>query len=165
HRSIRSALLAFLCGAKERVGFGGTMGSLLLTRKTKRDLTKHEIIRNLSLLEPFFGKVEPVPPEIFPTKDDFVFVKEKLKDVFDGSFGWRVIFAPGSAWATKRYPRVYFTELGKLLLEYGIKFIIIIGGKEDWRICKDIKDRIGERAINVAGMFTPLQSCALMTMC
>lgn len=165
HRSFRSGLLAFLSGATERIGFKGTLASFFLTRSVIRDLSKHEIARNLSLLEPLFGTVEPVPPELYPSKEDFIVVREKLKDIVKDQFGWKVIFAPGSNWATKRYPRVYFAEVGKLLLDAGVKYILLIGGQEDKRICEDIKNRIGNRAVNVAGLLTPLQSCALMTMC
>lgn len=165
HRSFRTGLLAFLSGTKERIGFGGSPSSIFLTRRIKRDLSIHEIQRNLALLEPFFGKVEPIPPDVYPSKDDFIAVREKLKDIITEQFGWKVIFAPGSIWPTKRYPRVYYAEVGKILLDSGVKYIILVGGKEDRQICDDIKEKIGKRAINVAGLLTPLQTCALMTMC
>jgi heptosyltransferase-2 len=165
HRSFRSALLAFLSGIPERVGFRGAIGSVMLTKTVERDLSKHEVERNLSLLSPFTDKIKPAYPEVYPSREDYEFVRRELKEVFADRFGWRVIFAPGSEWATKRYPRIYYAEVGRILLEAGVRYIILIGGKEDRRICEDIQKRIGKRAINVAGLFTPLQSCALMTMC
>ena len=163
HRSFRSSFLGFLTRAHKRIGYNESAGSYFHTTRVKRDETKHEIERILDLLTPIKSPVKRCCPELYPSGDDYNFIYEELRDIFKEPFGWKVVIAPGSTWGTKRYPVIYYAEVGRLLLDAGIRFIIIIGGKRDWKLCEEIKERIGKGAINVAGKFTPLQSTALIS--
>mgnify|MGYP000082394770 CR=1 FL=1 len=165
HRSFRSSLLGFLTRAPKRIGYYESAGSFFHTDRVVWNKNKHEVERILDLLEHIDGTTEPCSPELFPSQEDYRKVYAELKDIYREPFGWKVVLAPGSTWATKRYPPIYFAEVGTLLLEAGVRYILIIGGKRDRRLCQEIKEQIGDNAINVAGKFTPLQSTALISAC
>ena len=165
HRSLRSSLLAFLSRIPVRVGYYESAGSYLLNTKVRRKMEQHEIERILSLLTPFDKSVKPAPPSLFPSEKDYQFVYDELKDVFTQPFGWKVVIAPGATWGAKKYPSIYYAEVGRLLLDAGVRYIIIMGGQNDFKLCEEIRCNIGDGAINVAGKFTPLQSTALISAC
>src|SRR6266446_2689340 len=62
HRSLRTALV--LAGARipRRVGFRESRGALLYHERVGRDRRRHDVERNLALLEPFGGSpADPLP--------------------------------------------------------------------------------------------------------
>src|ERR1051325_3066782 len=53
HKSLRSALMLYLAGIPHRVGFRQSRGWVFFNRRAARDGTRHDVERNLSLLESF----------------------------------------------------------------------------------------------------------------
>jgi lipopolysaccharide heptosyltransferase II len=70
-----------------------------------------------------------------------------------------VVMAPGAANFTKRWPLIYYAELGKKLFQD----IVLIGGPEDRIECETIRKRIGSRCTNLAGKLSLKQSGALIS--
>jgi len=72
-------------------------------------------------------------------------------------------FCPGARHFTKRYPKEYFTELGKLLsnAEYQI---VLFGGKIDKELCAEITAEI-PNSINLSNDDNLLQTLSDMKMC
>jgi lipopolysaccharide heptosyltransferase II len=69
-----------------------------------------------------------------------------------------VVLAPGAARITKRWPKEYFAQLGRLLKEK----IIIVGGPEDMDTGEKICRQIGSKCHNLAGKLSLKQSGALI---
>ncbi len=69
--------------------------------------------------------------------------------------------APGSVWNTKKWLPEYFSELIKLLSKNGIK-AVLIGGKEDRKLCQNIIDTSGTDSLNLAGKLNLKGSAAVI---
>ena len=170
HRSIRSAAIGFLARIPMRIGFSTSAGRILFTDKVPYEKGNHEITRNLSLLKPLGIQAgDDVLPSLYPGKGDRDKVDEILrKHVLSGSAVKQngiVAVAPGSIWNTKRWLKENFIRLGKLLIDKGFS-IVLVGGKEDERLCREIEQSIGNRRVlNAAGRLTPLQSAELIRRC
>jgi heptosyltransferase-2 len=73
-----------------------------------------------------------------------------------------VALAPGSIWATKRWPAAHFVGLAKLLVDAGWA-LALIGGTQDRSLCDQISDAVGgKHALNAAGALNLLQSAELI---
>ena len=71
HRSLRTAVLIFLAGIKQRIGFNRSAGNFLFTDRVVYQKTFHEIERNISLLQPIRKYPKSIPlPEIISSQDD-----------------------------------------------------------------------------------------------
>ncbi|HEU4640712.1 MAG TPA: glycosyltransferase family 9 protein, partial [Candidatus Binatia bacterium] len=64
HKSLRSALLLFLARIPRRVGFRQSKGAFLFHALANRDPLRHDIERNLSILEPLGIPTETCHPAI-----------------------------------------------------------------------------------------------------
>ena len=62
HRSLRSALLAYLSKIPQRIGFHTSGGSFLYTDEVTYKTDIHEIDRNLSLLSPLGHNINNIKP-------------------------------------------------------------------------------------------------------
>jgi len=162
HRSLRSALLVRLARIPERVGFDRSAGAWLLTRRVPYQ-QKHEVERNLDLLRVFGDDFATPAPKILWDKSDEQIVEQICPDNQNGK--WFCALAPGSVWATKRWPAERFMALaGKLIAETGA-FIYLIGGGSDVALCSRIAAAMEKNCITTAGRLTLRQSAALLDRC
>lgn len=162
HRSLRSAILVYLAGIRQRIGFNRSMGNWFFTNRVLYAGNRHEIERNLSLLEPIGKYPTEIPlPEIRSTSLDLESVSNWLKSnhvVKDKPF---ICFAPGSVWLTKRWPGEYWRVLAKNLNEIGIP-IILIGSEQDQYLAAEIINSSEFKIYNAMGIFSIRQSAELI---
>ncbi len=157
-RHFRSAVIPLLAGVKVRVGFDKSAFKFLYSHVVEyRQI--HEIERNLSLLEPFGIKIETKEiPNLYPSEDEKNYIDRLISNVNSKI----VCIAPGSVWATKRWLKERFAELTKLLVKGGF-VVVLIGGKEDFKLCEEIKNMCSsENVFNFCGMLSLLQSAELI---
>lgn len=155
--SMRSALVALWAGYGERVGFDTSAGKWLYTRRTKHRREQHHAERLLRLGIGDEASVAPADlrPRLFPGPGDRLAVEDLL--AAHGATSDRLIaLAPGSVWATKRWPG--FPALARTLAAHGR--IVIIGGAEDREFATAI--RATSNAIDATGMLSLLASAALI---
>lgn len=162
HRSLRSAMLAFLAGIPLRVGFNRSAGRFLFTSTVRYDSEAHEIERNLSLLEAY-GIETParILPHVYPgpAEKDIV---DRLLPKEGSPF---VAIAPGTVWNTKRWLKERFAALAGMLLAEGKK-VVLIGGGDDAKLCEEIAALIGAgKVVNTAGKLSLLGSAELLRRC
>jgi len=152
HRSLRSAALAWLAGVPERIGFRDGPGVWLYTRRIARPPRGHEAERLLALAEPAPGSVAEIGLGI--TDDDRAQAYAWLADrgVGDGF----VALAPGSVWATKRWPA--YPDLVKLIRGP----IVVIGGPEDGPLAAPLVDAAPDRVASAVGQTSLRVSAALI---
>ncbi|MCI0532121.1 MAG: lipopolysaccharide heptosyltransferase II [candidate division Zixibacteria bacterium] len=162
HRSFRSALLAHLSCPK-RVGFDTSAGSFLFTNIIKYQNDKHEIERNLSLLN-FTGlNPEAGRPEIYPAPEDFTRTEVWLKR-YGMSFDNEIVcIAPGSIWATKRWLPEGFAQVADWLAMTGRHKVVLIGSTSDAELAEEISTRSSSRPANACGKLSWLESAALIS--
>ncbi|MBI3585650.1 MAG: lipopolysaccharide heptosyltransferase II [Ignavibacteriales bacterium] len=166
HRSLRSALLAWLLRIPVRIGFDKSSGRLLLTKTIKYRHTIHEIERNLSLLGGLEVEILPKDlPRLYPSSDDCKVVDKLLFDFEVGHPEKLVALAPGTIWNTKRWLKERFASLAVNLDDAGFE-VMLIGGKEDEQLCDEIYKLSGSAHVyNVAGRLSLLQSAELLRRC
>lgn len=165
HRSLRSALLAYLSGIPQRIGFDKSAGSFLFTHKVTYTLNIHEVDRNLSLLSSFKFKPSDKAPELFPSAEDFSYARKFLHDSGIQEEDRIVGIAPGSVWATKRWLPERFAEVSDLLIKKdGVK-VIFLGSAEDQKLCLEIANLMTEKPLILAGKTDILQSAAIISFC
>jgi len=166
HRSIRSALLARTIGAKRTIGFDKSSGSRLFTNVVHYDPTRHEIDRNLSLLQPLSLDIPADElPKLFPSKTDQDVINGFWKEAKIRKKDKVVAVAPGTVWNTKRWPVERFVSVCQELCANG-RFVFLLGGKEDHLWCDEIAAQVpGGQIKNLAGTLSLLQSAELIRRC
>lgn len=127
HRSWRTALLLRLAGIPERAGFRNASASWLYTRRVPYPEQLHEIERNLALLEG--GPWER--PRVHPSDAE----RERARELIPP--GLFVALAPGSIWATKRWPAERYAEVLAGLVAEGLG-AVLLGGPEDRELCREV---------------------------
>ena len=127
--SVRSGALAFVARIPERVGFVTSAGRSFYTTRIAPIDNAHHAARLLSL-----GTRDPlreIPaavmrPRLYPGERERVAVDEVLgANTFGGE--QIIALAPGSVWATKRWP--YYRELGSMLAALGR--VVVVGSEAD----------------------------------
>ncbi|KUG26616.1 adp-heptose--lipooligosaccharide heptosyltransferase ii [hydrocarbon metagenome] len=159
HRSARSAVLTFLSKPKESYSFDKSALSFLYKNKNKYKSDWHEVRRNLSLLdENYTDESWKILPQLSLSAETTEFVDKKIKGVDQKKM---IVLAPGSVWATKRYPINYFKVISEELIKNGYQ-IVIIGGKEDKQLTDEIS--VGNKEIiNLCGELNFIESIYLLT--
>jgi heptosyltransferase-2 len=163
HRSLRSALLAWLLKPNVRIGFDRSACRLLFSRIVHYDSMEHEIDRNLSLLAPLSLRINKNElPRLYPSAEDTQVVDSVL-DSFGLNKGIHILtVAPGTIWNTKRWPADRFAVICKQL-SFKCSAVLLIGGKEDSALCEEIAGMSNAKNVfNVAGKFSLLQSAELI---
>ncbi len=164
HRSLRSALLAYLSGIPQRIGFDKSTGSFLFTHKVVYPLNIHEVDRNLSLLSSFNPHLMEPSPELFPSSEDFSYARKLLLDSGIREGDKIVGIAPGSVWATKRWLPERFAEVSDLLLKKEAK-VVFLGSEDDRNLCERIANLMTDKPAILAGRTDILQSAAIISFC
>ncbi|MEP6999414.1 MAG: lipopolysaccharide heptosyltransferase II [bacterium] len=157
--SWRSSALALAARIPSRVGFDTSSGRLLYTKQVTYREDLHHAARLLRLARPNGRPATPdeVRPTLYPGDAERAAVDVMLS-AHGVSAGDPVIaLAPGSVWATKRWP--YYAELAALL-ERDHR-IVIIGGQDDAELARAIL-AMSPRAIDATGKLSLLASAALI---
>jgi heptosyltransferase-2 len=171
--SIRSAIAARLVGAEEYVGFSTSAGRPLYTRVIPYREDKHHAERLWSLSTWNARDTTPsseLRPALYPG--------EKEREAVDALLGRSsrqpaaesshqspvtshqslVVLAPGSTWATKRWP--YFAELARILAD---RFTVaIIGGEAEQDAARTIRNEAAVEICDATGSLSLLGSAALI---
>ena len=151
HRSLRTALAAWLARIPQRVGFDDGWRSLY-TDVRGRPKHGHEIDRVLALAGVAMHRARPT---LHVTLADRAATEGFLRE--HGIRERFVALAPGSIWGSKRWP--YYRELAERLA--GRVEILLVGGPEDAGLAAEITAavaRSGGRAVSGCGRLTVRQA-------
>jgi lipopolysaccharide heptosyltransferase II len=151
HRSLRTALAAWLARIPQRVGFEDGWRSLY-TDVRRRAAQGHEIDRVLALGD---VTVHHARPALHVTLADRAATEGFLRE--HGIRERFVALAPGSIWGSKRWP--YYRELAERLA--GRAGILVVGGPDDAGLASEITAavaRSGGQAVSGCGRLTVRQS-------
>jgi heptosyltransferase-2 len=101
-------------------------------------------------------------PKLFPSPADQKRVDEFLLGRASRDL---VAIAPGSVWATKRWPLDHFRSLVDELIARGCR-VVVIGGGEDAELCERLTKRFpSDKVDDACGRLTPLQSAEMLRRC
>ncbi len=156
--SLRSATLAFLAGIKARVGFASSAGRRLYTHRVAYHAEWHHAERLWSLAAPDGARVDAahLRPMLYPGAAEHASVDALLAGT-DAGVRPFIALAPGSVWATKRWP--YFPALARALA--ADVAVVIVGGAEDADLAAAIVREV-PGAVNATGRLSLLASAALI---
>ena len=167
--STRSAVLAVMAGIRERVGFDTSSGSPLYTRRVTYRDDRHHAERLWRLAHPD-ASVDPpaelVRPRLYPGLEEVSQVDGLLELLPDDDTPL-VGLAPGSIWATKRWPG--YPELARLLAPHAR--LVIVGGVGDSPLAAEIvqsaREATGDasRVLDAMGRLSLLASAELIARC
>jgi len=157
--SVRTGALAIAAGIPRRVGFVTSAGRHFYTERVAAPDNDHHAARLLRLAldsdaEP---ATELLRPRLYPGRPERDAVDDLLRraGAFGGPF---VAMAPGSVWATKRWP--YYAELAARLAPQAR--IAVVGSADDTELARAIDAATGGRAIDATGQLTLLASAELI---
>jgi heptosyltransferase-2 len=145
HRSFRTTAALALSGIPEKIGFVESSFSMIYTKSIAKDMTLHEIERNLLL---YFIHYNEVPQGIIKP---FVYTDEKITEDFKQKHGSKLVgINPGSVWATKMWPAEYYAQVADWLKENGYT-PVIIGAPSDKPAADKIVQSSKYDLINICG--------------
>lgn len=157
--SVRSGALTFSAGIRDRVGFATSAGRLFYTTRIPPIENAHHAARLLSL-----GTRDPlrdvsraeIRPHLYPGIVERAQVDEVLGQA---SAGRQIVaLAPGSVWATKRWP--YYPALAHELSRMGQ--VVVVGGEADSQLALEIVGATHGQAIDATGRLSLLASADLI---
>ncbi|MBU1998982.1 MAG: lipopolysaccharide heptosyltransferase II [Candidatus Omnitrophica bacterium] len=164
HRSFTRAVICFLAGIPERIGYYTKKRSFLLTLKIippNRDAL-HRIDYYLNVIEQAGFKAEDRYTDFMIKENDIIYVRDflKKKGVEDDDF--LVVLNPGGNWLPKRWPKEYWLALiDRLACEYPCK-IVVTGAIPDINLINEVMGRRRENVISSCGALNLKQLGALL---
>jgi heptosyltransferase-2 len=153
HKSLRSAVMLAWAGIPQRIGFRQSGGWFLFHRVADRDPMRHDVERNLSVLEALGEAVSDCRRAIeFPLSAPVLAaVNQKLANLGAGRNKLTIGINPGSVWATKRWSAASFGELIRKLHEKFDCQVLLFGGADDETVVEAVQERCGGTAISLIG--------------
>jgi heptosyltransferase-2 len=162
-KAFEAALLIFLAGVPERIGFSTDGRGFLLTRRTPLTAElrrQHHSRHYLQMLQQFgiTGGSGDLLLEVSHVEQKWA--KERLGS---GSF---FAINPGAAYGSaKRWIPERFAEVGdSLARQYGVK-IVLTGGPGEMEIGRDIESFMLEKPLNLIGRTSVRQMMAVINRC
>lgn len=165
------AILSFLFGIPARIGFNRLGEGFANTLTVPFNGSKYELEYYLDLAKLLNIKILTHDMEIYLTKKEKETAKKFIKN--NKLKNKKLIgIAPGGAENPaqqafiKRWPLENYVKLiNKITKKNKKACIILFGGNNDVKTCKQIKEKSNNKIINTAGKLTIKQSAALMKKC
>lgn len=139
---LKTAVLAYRSGAKQRVGFAksefeGRECSPWLNNIIVRPRHQHVALRGIELVQKL-GLQDAIVEYRFPeSKEDQLFAEQTRSDLF-GEARYAIINV-GAGWESKLWPSDRYGAVANHLLEhYGLKTMIVWGGKKEEIIAREV---------------------------
>ena len=164
HRSFTKALIAYLAGISQRIGYAVKNRSLLLTKAVSEQAgVVHKVEYFLNIARALGIKPNDNSYEYFISDPDRARIKDFLKNngVVDKDI--IVVLCPGGNWDPKRWPKNNFAKLADILAENFNARIVIAGAKKDADLARDIKGMMKYPPIIAAGKTTLKELGALFS--
>jgi len=156
----KGGIISFLIGAKVRAGGGASF-----------DEKKHKTDAAVDLLKTIGLKIDHIPAPFINLEKEKEFVDCFLSE---NNLKNKVLIAlhPDCDRYQKfkgfrRWPKEYFIELGrKILNNFPEDFIVLLGGPDEKAACQEIKSKLGEdRRIKLAAGYSLRQETAIIDKC
>src|SRR5213594_2108460 len=147
HRSLRTALVLAAARIPRRVGFRESRGAFLYHVRVPRDRRRHDVERNLALLDAF-GPGPADAPRLHLAVDHEA--AARAATLLPAGPAPLVGLAPGSAWATKRWTPAGFAAVAAALEADGAR-CVLLGSPGEEPLVEAIRAASGGRAVGLAG--------------
>jgi heptosyltransferase-2 len=164
-RSLSSAVIAWLSGAPERVGFDTEGRGLLLTTKVPYRHDRHEVKNFLDVLTADGITVEDDFLEIWTTPEEQEHIARVLVDAGVPASDRIAAIHPFSAVTERGWPLENFAELATRLRKEGNFRTLILGGPGDVGVFAIVKHLFGDNNIDLVGKCSLRDTIALLKRC
>ena len=163
HRSFTRALIVFLAGIPQRVGYDTKGRGFLLTHKV-RPLSGQVHRRDyyLRVIESYGVKVNDRSCELAVSPTAQNEITELLRQRGVGKDDFLVVVNTGGNWDLKRWPKEYFVQLMDELAGNPKVKVIIPGAGKDEKSVREIAGHLKIKPVVLAGETTLKQLAALM---
>jgi lipopolysaccharide heptosyltransferase II len=163
HRSFTKALIVFLSGIQERVGYDTKNRSFLLTKAVEvPEKPLHKVEYFLKIAETFGCMPSRKKYDFFVSKRDRENILRKLEESGIEKDDILIVLNPGGNWLPKQWAEEGFAEVGDILSEKYKAKIIISGSGKDMDKAKRIKSIMKHNAIIFSGKTSLGELGALM---
>jgi heptosyltransferase-2 len=155
-RYFNAGFLTTFSKGKKLTGFTQNPWAFMFNIKMKHELQggKHEVDRNLALIQHLIGQAQNRRPELFPSTADYDLVAQYQQ-------GEYYCMAPSSVWFTKQLPEEQWVKLIQMLEQENT--IYLLGAPSDFDLCERIrKEANSDKIVNLSGKLSLMQSAALM---
>ena len=164
HRSFTKALITFLAGIKERIGYPTKHRSVFLTKAVEisDEEAPHKVEYFLDIARASGINARDIAYEFFIKDSDRQRASQFLKEngVLDKDL--LVALCPGGNWGMKRWPKENFAKLGDLFIEKLGAKVVISGAKKDVSLAEDIKKMMKGKPVISCGKTTLKELGALL---
>jgi heptosyltransferase-2 len=164
--SVRSAALARMARLPRIVGFDTSAGRWMYSERVPYDTSLHHAARLLQLGDLYDPRTGVPRPTLYPTQVDVDAARTLLAAAGVSGTDRVVILAPGSVWATKRWPG--YDRLARLLSNRGDEpvRVVVIGSRDDGPLAELVSQSLQAgglaAAIDATGKLSLLGTAALM---
>ncbi len=161
HRSVTTAYMLKLARIPHRIGFGQGFSRKFYNYRIPWEKGIRRVEKNMTLLKPLTDDTFPIHAHLYPSASDKSFAETMLLKYAEKK---RIAIAPGSMSFTKRWPEKHYVELAKMLREKGYQ-LVFLGAPSEEETCREIIEKAGIDAINLAGKTSILKAAAVIAKC
>jgi len=160
------ALLIYLAGIPQRIGFDIAECRPFLTARVPYKGIKHEVERNIALVAEAVGEREaeqvPGPLEFSPTEEDRCFAESYLKARGVGEGELLVCIHPGAGAPVKLWREEGFARVAQALMQEKSAKVILTGSEAERKLAEGIARQMTDQPIICLGETTLGQLAAIM---
>ena len=163
HRSFTKALITYLAGIKERIGYPTKNRGGILTRTVEEASEElHKVEYFLNIARSVGIEAKDPSYEFFVQDADRKFVGNMLQKEGVSDKDPLIVLCPAGNWGPKRWPREKFARLGdELAGKFGAR-IVLSAARKDAGLVKDISSVMSIVPVNAAGKTDLKQLGALL---
>jgi len=163
HRSFSRALIVWLAGIPQRIGYYTAKRGFLLTKSFSAPCVEslHRIDYYLNIIKEAGLIIQDRHTEFFLAQEDLKAAQEFLAKNSIKKDDFLAGLNPGGNWPPKRWPKENFAELADKLADELAAKIIITGSRQDIELAEDIRRRMRHPAVIACGKLTIKQFAAL----
>lgn len=163
HRSFTKALIVYLAGIRERIGYAVKNRSIILTRAAAEPPAgTHKVEYFLNLARAYGITPKDLSYEYFVSPLDEARVRYLLESEGVRTTDKVVVLCPGGNWDPKRWPGNNFARLADSLVKHLGARIVIAGAKKDIGLARNIAGMMNHPSIITAGRTTLKELGALL---
>lgn len=169
-----SAFLLYFSGAPWRLGFSEQVTERkrrfnrgfdrLLSHALNDRNPKHEVERSLNLVRYLGGRPQDDHLELWLSSEDEAFAEHMFGSGYLPSSPL-VAFGVGASAAQRRWPIENFVTLGAWLKQCYLANIVVVGGRSEQELGRQLAHALGNDVIDMTGRATLRQTAALLTHC
>jgi heptosyltransferase-2 len=164
-RSLSSAIIALLTGARERVGFDTEGRGLLLTKRVPYRHDRHEVQNFLEVLRADGITVVDDYLELWTEPKEEEEARKLMLNEGIGAGEKLVAIHPFSSVVERRWPLENFGELARRLIREAGCIPVVLGSGRDVETFRAVRHLFGERAVDLVGKCTLRQTIAVLKRC